>query len=74
MQKDYAAFAKANKVLPMPEGYTAPDQIFENALRTLLIPRLLAMWPVGAALVMATAALIWWRGRRRRLPQGLATP
>jgi hypothetical protein len=58
----------------MPEGYTAPDQIFENALRTLLIPRLLAMWPVGAALVMATAALIWWRRRRRRLPQGIATP
>jgi arylsulfatase/uncharacterized sulfatase len=74
MQKDYAAFAKANKVLPMPEGYTAPDQIFENALRTLLIPKLLAMWPVGAALVMATAALIWWRRRRRRLPKGLATP
>ncbi len=74
MQKDYTAFAKANKVLPMPEGYTAPDQIFENALRTLLIPRLLAMWPVGAALMMATAALIWWRRRRRRLPQGLATP
>ena len=74
MQKDYAAFAKANKVLPMPAGYTAPDQIFENALRTLLIPRLLAMWPVGAALVMAIAGLIWWRRRRRRLPQGLATP
>lgn len=74
MQKDYAAFAKANKVLPMPEGYTAPDQIFENALRTLLIPRLLRLWPVGAALVMATATLIWWRRRRRRLPQGLATP
>ena len=74
MQKDYAAFAKANKVLPMPEGYTAPDQIFDNALRTLLTPRLLRLWPVGAALVMATAALIWWRRRRRRLPQGLATP
>ena len=73
MQKDYAAFAKANKVLPMPEGYTAPGQIFENALRTLLIPRLLAMWPVGAALVMAIAGLIWWRRRRRRLPQRLAT-
>ena len=67
MQKDYAAFAKANKVLRMPEGYTAPDQIFENALRTLLIPRLLRLWPVGAALMMATAALIWWR--RRRTPR-----
>ena len=74
MQKDYAAFAKANKVLPMPEGYTAPDQIFANALRTLLIPRLLAMWPVGAALVMATTGFIWWRRRWRRRPRGLATP
>ena len=74
MQKDYAAFAKANKVLPMPEGFTAPDQMLANAFRTLLIPRLLRLWPVGAALVMATAALIWWRRRRRRLPQGLATP
>ncbi|MBP6441117.1 MAG: arylsulfatase, partial [Sphingorhabdus sp.] len=45
MQRDYAAFAKANNVLPMPEGYTAPKQIFANALRNLLIPRLLALWP-----------------------------
>lgn len=65
MQSDYAAFAKANKVLPMPEGYTAPDQIFANALRTLLIPRLLAMWPVAAVLAAAIAVLIWRRRRRR---------
>ena len=65
MQSDYAAFAKANQVLPMPEGYAAPDQIFANALRTLLIPRLLALWPVAAVLAAATAALIWWRRRRR---------
>jgi arylsulfatase/uncharacterized sulfatase len=64
MQTDYAAFAKANNVLPMPDGYTAPKQIFANALRTLLIPRLIALWPVGALLVMATAAVIWWRRRR----------
>jgi arylsulfatase/uncharacterized sulfatase len=65
MQSDYAAFAKANQVLPMPEGYTAPDQIFANALRNLLIPRLLALWPVAALLAAATAGLIWWRKRRR---------
>jgi arylsulfatase/uncharacterized sulfatase len=64
MQIDYAAFAKANKVLPMPDGYTAPKQIFANALRTLLIPRLIALWPVGGLLLMATAAVIWWRRRR----------
>jgi arylsulfatase/uncharacterized sulfatase len=66
MQTDYAAFAKANNVLPMPDGYTAPKQIFANALRTLLIPRLIALWPAGALLVIATAAFVWWRRRRRR--------
>jgi arylsulfatase/uncharacterized sulfatase len=66
MQSNYAAFAKANNVLPMPDGYTAPKQIFANALRTLLIPRLIALWPVGGLLLMATAAVIWWRRRRRK--------
>jgi arylsulfatase A-like enzyme len=64
MQRDYAAFAKANDVLPMPEGYTAPKQIFANALRNLLIPRLLALWPAGLLLVMVIATMIWWRRRR----------
>ncbi len=68
MQADYAAFAKANGVLPMPEGYSAPKQIFDNAMRDLLIPRLLALWPYAAALVAAIAALIWWRKRRRGVP------
>jgi len=67
MQEDYAAFAKANKVLPMPEGYTAPDQIFANAIRTMLIPRLLKLWPLGALLVMATAVWFWRRRRRRAM-------
>ncbi|WP_341902932.1 arylsulfatase [Sandarakinorhabdus limnophila] len=66
MQSDYAAFARANQVLPMPEGYTAPDQIFANALRTLLIPRLLELWPAGAILVVALATLIRWRRRRAK--------
>lgn len=66
MQDDYVAFAKANKVLSMPEGYTAPGQITANALRALLIPRLLKLWPVAAVLVIAIVALIWWRRRRRR--------
>ncbi len=64
MQSDYVAFARANQVLPMPAGYTAPDQIFANALRTLLIPRLLELWPFAAILVMAMAILIRWRRRR----------
>lgn len=64
MQKDYVAFAKANQVLPMPEGYTAPKQIFANAMRTLLVPRLLELWPLGALLGIAIATAIWWRRRR----------
>jgi len=64
MQKDYVAFAKVNKVLPMPEGYTAPKQIFANAMRTLLVPRLLQLWPLGALLGIAIATAIWWRRRR----------
>jgi arylsulfatase/uncharacterized sulfatase len=74
MQEDYAAFAKANKVLPMPEGYTAPKQIFANALRSLLIPRLIALWPLGVLLIIATTAAIWWRRRRRKQPLGSAKP
>jgi arylsulfatase/uncharacterized sulfatase len=61
MQKDYVAFAKANKVLPMPEGYTAPKQIFANSMRTLLVPRLLQLWPLGALLGIAIATAICWR-------------
>jgi hypothetical protein len=48
----------------MPEGYAAPDQILANALRTLLIPRLLELWPAGAILAIALATLIRWRRRR----------
>ncbi|MBK8629464.1 MAG: arylsulfatase [Sphingomonadales bacterium] len=65
MQADYADFAKTNGVLPMPEGYTAPQQIFENALHNLLIPRLLGLWPWALGLVAAVAALLVLRKRRR---------
>jgi arylsulfatase A-like enzyme len=66
MRADYAAFARDNHVLAMPAGYSAPQQIMDNALHDLLIPRLLALWPWVAGLVGAIAGLIWWRRRRRR--------
>lgn len=65
MQADYAAYAKAEQVLPMPEGYSAPGQIEANALRTLLIPRLLALWPYVLGVVALLGALITWRRRKR---------
>jgi arylsulfatase/uncharacterized sulfatase len=66
LQADYARFAANNGVLPMPAGYTAPKQIFDNALRNLLIPRLLALWPWALALVAGVSGLIWWRWRGRQ--------
>lgn len=67
MQADYARFAAANGVLDMPDGYTAPDQIFENAIRNLLLPRLLRIAPWVAALLFGFAALFVWRRQQRRL-------
>lgn len=49
LQADYAAFARADGVLPMPAGYRAPQQIVDNAMRDLLWPRLLPvlLWLFG---------------------------
>lgn len=65
MQDDYAAFAARDRVLPMPPGYTAPQQVQDNAMRELLIPRLLRLWPLAAGLIAVIAGLIFWRRRRR---------
>jgi arylsulfatase/uncharacterized sulfatase len=67
MQADYTAYARADGVLPMPVGYSAPAQIAANVRRTVLIPRLLGLWPVAAGLFAVIAGLIWWRKQRRRI-------
>lgn len=64
LEADYAAFTNGNGVLAMPKGYTAPDQIFANALHTLLIPRLLELWPYGATVMAGIGVLIWQRRSR----------
>ncbi|MBC7505031.1 MAG: arylsulfatase [Sandarakinorhabdus sp.] len=64
MQVDYAAYAKGEQVLDMPTGYSAPQQIIDNAMYDLLWPRLRAM--VGWATVLL--ALIGggiWRLKRK---------
>jgi hypothetical protein len=66
LQADYDRWAETNGVLPMPEGYSAPKQIFDNALSNLLIPRLLALWPWALGLAAAIGGLIWWRRKRTR--------
>ncbi|HWR79565.1 MAG TPA: sulfatase-like hydrolase/transferase [Pseudomonas sp.] len=40
MQADYAAYATANRVLPMPEGYEPLQQVQINALVKGILPRL----------------------------------
>jgi arylsulfatase A-like enzyme len=65
MRADYDAFAARDQVLPMPAGYSAPQQVQDNAMRDLLVPRLLRLWPWVAGLVAGSIALIWWRRARR---------
>jgi hypothetical protein len=66
MQAGWQRWAKANRVLPMPAGYSAPAQIQANATRDLLPGRVA---PMVATLWLLALGL--WVGRRwrRRLMQ-----
>jgi arylsulfatase/uncharacterized sulfatase len=71
MQADYAAYAKANGVLPMPMGYDAINQVLVNSLLNVY-------WPATKRALPGTLAVVllllggWWfvRRRRRALPAG----
>jgi len=63
MQADYLAFVRRDRVLPMPAGYRAPQQIEANAMHELFLPRLLRLWPWALGFAAAIIALIVWRGR-----------
>lgn len=66
MQADYAAWAKANGVLPMPEGYNPVKQVLINTFVNYWIP---TYWPHGLALALLMLGLptAWAiRARRRR--------
>ncbi len=63
MQADYAAFAKADQVLPMPPGYLAEQQISDNAMREQLYPKLWRLVPWLVGFVLAIIGLIVWRWR-----------
>lgn len=56
MQADYAAYAHTNRVLPMPKGYSAPNQIQQNARATQFSARArnLAPWLLALAALTAT--------------------
>lgn len=65
MQADYAAYAKANGVLPMPSGYEPTRQVLINALINVYVPRYRTPGLVlVAGLLLLTGALAW-RARRK---------
>jgi arylsulfatase/uncharacterized sulfatase len=64
MQADYAAYAKDNDILAMPEGYNPVHQVVINSFVNYWIPAYKT--PVLAALLALIAAFAWVRYRRRR--------
>ncbi len=66
MQADYAAYAKANGVLPMPENYDPIQQVLINALVNVYLPRFERIGlPILAAGLLLVAAFVLVRRRRR---------
>ncbi len=67
LQADYATWAKANGVLPMPEGYNPVKQVMINTFVNYWIP---TFWPHGSAallVLLGMPALLVVRARRRRI-------
>jgi len=67
MQADYAAYAKLNGILDMPEGYNPIQQVFINSIFNYWIPTYKT--PVLAALLALLLISLGWIGlSRRRTP------
>ena len=65
MQADYAAYARAHGVLPMPDDYDPVTQVIINAFINVYLPRLQrAALPLGGVALALIGLLVW---RRRRL-------
>jgi len=73
MQADYAAFAARDRVLPMPAGYAAAQQINDTGFRSTVKPKLLrGLAGLVALAALLTGARLWWRRQERSwipLPQ-----
>jgi arylsulfatase/uncharacterized sulfatase len=70
LQADYAAWARAHGVLPMPEGYDPVDQVMINTFVNYWIP---TYWPHGVAALLLLLGVPAWlavRTRRRRSAAG----
>lgn len=62
LQAGYAAYAQANGVLELPEGYQIQRQVARNALKRQLE---LHGWKAALTLVVLCIAMVWWRRRAR---------
>lgn len=63
LQNDYAKWAKANGVLPMPEGYDPIQQVIINSLVFVYWPRY--QWHLAGLGVLLLLSGVWlWRRRR----------
>ncbi|MFO1199597.1 MAG: arylsulfatase [Burkholderiaceae bacterium] len=65
MQADYAAYARDNGVLPMPDGYEPTQQVQVNAFYNVYLPRFRTPAIAAAAVLVALAAWIVRRRARR---------
>lgn len=63
LQADYANWAKAHNVLPMPEGYNPVRQVMINTFVNYWIP--VYKFHFLAGLVALVGGLLWWRAKRR---------
>ena len=65
MQEDYAAYAKANNVLVMPEDYDPIEQVQINAFYNYYLPKLLRKVPwILAGLGLLLVGVWYWRRRK----------
>ena len=63
LQNDYAKWAKANGVLPMPEGYDPIQQVIINSLVFVYWPRY--QWHLAGLGVLLLLSGVWlWRRKR----------
>ena len=64
LQTEYAKWAKANGVLPMPDGYDPIEQVIINSLVFVYWPR--HQWHLAGLLSLFSFAGVWfWRRRRQ---------
>ena len=67
MQADYAAYAKSNDILEMPEGYNPVRQVFINSIVNYWLPTYIT--PALVALLALLLISLSWIGLNRRRTQ-----